>query len=972
MTSEPQARNAILNDLRSAASESDERKAASSVRLLLQRLRSDTFAEVVDGLQRFDSSHTWSEQIFGMGKICVALAKILLSLFIPAIPVDPEAILMADEKRRTHQADWLKGQLFIHNHFESVSCGRSSNIFTIHLEEGLQQLSDIRVSNSMPEKRRAICTPLRIQAFWREVTAFTEDIIQSKRLQLLYTASNVEDVVQLETLLQDSASNFLQRMDSVYEDVEDLVVPVELALSNFRFGIRALRHAKLLQTSSLRGSWRTQVLAFPSCKARRALSITESLDLGLDGTPIAHTILIKLLSEVYSRGRQSKNVRTIRSLLDSLLSLWKNATSRRTEEQRASSSLYRSKEESENTEEENVRLMFPTFHEEHEESTFYESNVSRRHFSEDLPDNLGLDIMVIQDYCFASDERADAHLAMDQLWETLKTHLLSTFSDQDFALMSCSVDDESLVCRLELLKSLSKEFESGKDADCSTVDFYRSANLLEARNALGAVERLQDQLRVLIRKWPEQLVLQHLKDRCASICSMAMNSPVAKLLGAFEQLLAHTEDWEMFADSANSLAPQRQDLVSMIVHWRKMELDNWRSILLSEQKEHCRDLGEWWFKLYEATVEGSYAASSESELSLDTYLDSLAPLLSDFLSSADQGQFSARLKMIFSFSRMTGQFADNERGSSSNGLRRISQILSNIHGFYSQFERDICASFMEETRKLEKEVQNLAKIAIWKDVNVHALRQSAQRTHKQLYRRIRCFRELLRQSVSSHLHTGKADVGKDLRQFEIPVKASTVTFGTSVNGTRVFKKFDHEMSLSETSICGGSARQRVEDLSAGMASSQQEFSKLVPPQGLPKADRKRWVSSALNQKRRAWTDFQKEMRVAGFSKSVKAEVSLKHRKLRLLMDQIIFPSQGISYFPVLEQAEVYFYHATEVLTLSIENALSHNNDLTGRDVQRSLSLLETTYNYAQTSRERYASSFLKFDSLIYLLIELQQ
>lgn len=959
--SEPESRyDEIFRVMKAATAEAEDKKAVNFVSLLLKRSQHGEFSEIIEILDRFNMANTWADQVLQIGRICIELAKIFLSIFIPDIPVDPAAILEARERQRTRLVDWHEGQLSIHSRFELATYGRSSSVFTNQLQERLRQLEDIKVSYSTPAKRRLNCPPHRVQAFWKEVNAFHVDVVQSKRFQILYTASSEEgsDVTHLEALLQESTTNFLQRMKSAYIDVEDLVMPIELALINFRFGIGALRHANVLRSSTLKGSWRRLMLAFPSCRAKHALASVAKMNSGFESFPVAYTMLLKLLSETYGARRQNSNMQSIRNLLDGMYSLWKAVASKRTEELQASSSLYRSKQESEESEEEAVRFMFPTFDEENGNSTSTapDATFSCRYSSEDLPDNLGLDILIAQEYYFSDGCQADSLRAVNRLWNRLKALLLTTFSDQDLALMPCSDDDESLAYRIWLLHSQSKELESEADEGSATVDFYRSPNLSEARRAADMIRRLESQLCILIHRWPEQLVLVHLKDRCTSISSMAMSSPVARLLSAFEQLLAHTEDWEMFADSANSLTHQRQDLINMIVHWRKMELASWRSILLSEQKEHCESLGEWWFKLYEATVMGTCSASFESTASIDEYLDSLTPLLSEFLSSSDRGQFGARLRMVLSFSKMTHQFAATEQGIISDGLRRTSFILSNIYGYYSQFEGRASALFKEEGEKLEREVEDLVKLATWKDVNVHALRQSAQRTHKQLFRRIRRYRELLRQPMSESFHDDEIRThGEDcLHACEVPLEI----FGSARQSrdgetrTKVLEKFLFEMNTARANIRKDIARQRVEQLSSEMAVAQKEYSALKPPQDLSATDRKRWASSLLTRKKRVWTDFLKEMQAAGFSTTVKADILQKNRSTRLLMDQISFPTQGVSVFSTLSQAESYFFHATGVLTQSIKSAALHNSDLTNRDAQRSLALLETAYNSAQTSRAR--------------------
>ena len=166
---------------------------------------------------------------------------------------------------------------------------------------------------------------------------------------------------------------------------------------------------------------------------------------------------------------------------------------------------------------------------------------------------------------------------------------------------------------------------------------------------------LRAKLHTLIQTWPDQLVLRHLHDRCDNILSMNASSPVAKLLGAIERLLLHTEDWENFENRENSLSVHRQALTELIVEWRKSELAGWRPILQWETQAYCSELGDWWLRLYDATVRGPAASSQDlsSPEPLGSYLDSLTPLIEDFIVSPSFGQFDRRLRMVRSFASTT-------------------------------------------------------------------------------------------------------------------------------------------------------------------------------------------------------------------------------------------------------------------------------------------------------------------------------
>lgn len=62
-----------------------------------------------------------------------------------------------------------------------------------------------------------------------------------------------------------------------------------------------------------------------------------------------------------------------------------------------------------------------------------------------------------------------------------------------------------------------------------------------------------------------------------------------------------------------------------------------------------------------------------------------------------------------------------------------------------------------ERARIDKDVQNLIKLASWKDVNVYALKQSAIRSHHQLYKSVRKLRMVLQKPASDYFTIAEFD-----------------------------------------------------------------------------------------------------------------------------------------------------------------------------------------------------------------------
>ncbi len=90
-------------------------------------------------------------------------------------------------------------------------------------------------------------------------------------------------------------------------------------------------------------------------------------------------------------------------------------------------------------------------------------------------------------------------------------------------------------------------------------------------------------------------------------------------------------------------------------------------------------------------------------------------------------------------------------------MRTVSRLMLNIHGFYNQFSPRVKSFTTSERARIDKDVQNLIKLASWKDVNVYALKQSAIRSHHQLYKSVRKLRAVLQKPASDYFTISEFD-----------------------------------------------------------------------------------------------------------------------------------------------------------------------------------------------------------------------
>ncbi|OCB87744.1 P-loop containing nucleoside triphosphate hydrolase protein [Sanghuangporus baumii] len=925
----------------------------------LQYTALEPFKPLIPALETIARSSSWVDLIQSMGRCWILLSQVLLSLYVPSIPIDPLAVRSSQKSFIESRIGLLKTQIRVYSLWEHNRSGHRENALTDFLRSRSQSLQDNFDSERAEYSVTRQSDSSLLQAFWNETRGFCREIASPERLEqfVLGAAEAKGDVAGQESLLQDSISNYVQRMKSAYSTIEDLVLPIELSMMQLRFGLSTLRHsARLRRTKSI--DLRTcKILGFPSVQAMHTTLHSTSEDLVVVGFKLADTLLLRILAtpQLYSREAAEERVVAIQDSYEQIMSMFDAYLNEKKEKARQAESLYRSRQTThvtldDDSEEEQIRQLFPVFSDEDREVVL--DSIATEQPSTDVTSALSNEfarkLLNVHLLLFCRDDGCSRR-EYGELWHSTLLDAVTHWKLGQLSSLPCSADDDSYALRFNILLDAKLRFQR---IDGRAYSFYRDANLHEARKAANIVKSLRDKLRALIRLWPDQLVLQHLQDRCNSILSISMTGSVARILGAVESLLLHTEDWEMFANHENSLMKQRQSLTDLIVEWRRLELNGWKSILDVEAKEFCAEVSDWWFRMYDVAVRGAIAVSQDAESdALTRYLDSLTLLVEDFIRTSPLGQYIDRLELILSFASFTSALTST--GLSSRGvMSRVSLVLVGIHHYYRQFADKVSASLLEGRAAIEKDVQNLVKLATWKDVNVHALQQSALRTHRQLYKRIRQFRELLRRPAIPHLQIDDSQL--DVSAEDNENEADTIDdlrWHALEKGPPRSRKFASLFSNGLKHILDPSSTLSTEDLSRSIISIQSEYANAQPSRDLSPSDRKKWNSALFVRKKRSWNDFLKELKRIGFSPNVRHEITEALRSKRYVMEQpTIDAFEETPFRAVLSKINYYFYRCVGLLRTLLQCDIDHHSDVSTREIQRGVSSFESAFFFAISAR----------------------
>ncbi|KAF9013326.1 hypothetical protein BDQ17DRAFT_1419481 [Cyathus striatus] len=523
------------------------------------------------------------------------------------------------------------------------------------------------------------------------------------------------------------------------------------------------------------------------------------------------------------------------------------------------------------------------------------------------------------------------------IYWSLRRTASASLLQSSLEMLPSELDDASLLFRLSLLRDALHHFQ-GNSKRPETYNFYADANINEVKKATLVLSSLKNRLVVLKQEWPDQMVLQHLLDRCDTVLSLALHSPIAKILSALEQLLLQTEDWEMYANKENTLKQYQQSIIGLIVDWRRLELSCWQSLLDTQAKSFLESISDWWFRLYDATVRGVLDAANrsqdEEQDGIDQYLGTLIPLLNDFISSSPLGQFHARMQLLKSFSQYTALIRDTKPKHHRAALA----------GF-------IDTHFANHKASLEKEIKDFIKLASWKDINVHALKQSAQRTHHQLYKVIKKFRDVLRQPISHHLcQSLTVESQGDIKSEKLISDSNALD--------SILEAYNANFDDRSAELKRNTAKSLVSDV----VLTVRELSTISISSEGPAEKRQKYIKALLVRKRKAWSDLLRELKRAGLTSNVKSNVLQNHCDERWIREQ-----------PVLHSTEAIGASACKIDSYlsrlmgslpDLRSALpNHHSDLTTRELQRGISFLESGFSLALELRTQLSTALDQYSRL---------
>ena len=894
----------------------------------------------------------------------IRLGQVVTDLFIPNAPIDPAALQHCSRLFYQSEYEAISSQLEMHTQLELRTSGEKENRTTHLLQARLLEITKHLVAEGInPPKRTDIS---KLHAYWAEVQQLVKQVLSPDRIEALLHSFKVLDLSSesRERVMQESLAAFSQRLDNLYSDFEDINKPIQLALDFIRLGLRISCYTSFHPQDSTRYSVSLALTSFPSVKG------AERLATGIPGenAPSTFSSLVVRLAAVLYQTRDMHTVNTcireIEATYEKAYGLWSVDRTRSEEREREAQSLYRQKKSEHDAsdemeaEEAEFRSIFPEF-----DDILDDSQSKAAKASILLVDNDIRSFYHIHQALFSeSSIKQSSNMFNEAKLRAIQTTVLPAVPNLPESLDAASTP--FLIARLD---SVIQSFHAAY-VGTQPYDFYQDANIPEAHKGYQVVHAFVERLNLLLVDWPDQMVLHHIKSRCEAILALRLSTPIARILSTLEQLLLHSEDWEQYANRDNTLKAQQQALITQIVEWRRLELSSWQGILETQSYAFLSGMSEWWFRLYEVIIRGAMKAKEgdDDAMGVTEYFDSLVPMLDDFMLSSPLGQYSARLQLLRSMEMFVTAIHPHHSELHQSTLSRVRLILHSTRQYFAQQESTLTARLSDQRGAVEKEIKEFIKLASWRDVNVQALKQSAQKTHRLLYKSIRKFRDILRQPVTdivlpSSLDSTRTSFTRELSQQRLDFatveprfpngSANTQCAQHLVDLPKTFRNFRTHVRSRVLSLVTSSSMTPTEVVAEDVLSTVDSLSNSSIPNNVDKARRQVLMKNLLSRKRKAWSDFMKEMKRAGLSANVKPDILVQQQSLRWLREQPLLASSGVFVLSV-KSIEDYFYKLLRIMP-EIRGTLSnHHSDLSTRELQRALMFVESCFTLALRSRTR--------------------
>ncbi|KAL9073027.1 MAG: hypothetical protein Q9157_004900 [Trypethelium eluteriae] len=504
-------------------------------------------------------------------------------------------------------------------------------------------------------------------------------------------------------------------------------------------------------------------------------------------------------------------------------------------------------------------------------------------------------------------------------------------------------------------------------------NFYTTANIVEAKQLISLVNHAQRRFTEIHNAWPEQATPIEVLRICEEALAFRHIEPVAKFLTKAEKLHMTVNQWQAIASREWSAESVYLELTSLIIHWRQLELSTWAVMLDAEKLRAAEDAKMWWFVAYENLIVNptSLIESDEEELNIEDHTRQLLKTLEGFLINTTLGQFETRVRLLQQFQAHLAFLVTIEPE-----FEPVRGALANLINYFRQFVQPIQARITERRKSLEKDIQDVIKLASWKDRNVDSLRESSKASHRRLFKVVRKFRAILGEPVDSLIHTGLPDNSSYVEDFQVGLTASNTATADPLEDSSAHSACESELSALPSRFKNISATvSRMRDkstwrnildipahLDSFMRDTETSISQLrrATPAKLTE-DNKAALKHLKTRKRKLFADVLREVRQMGFKSSLSTDILVEQDSMHKVFASV--PPLPFESDQKMRPSQFHFLQFLGYMPKVRQASREHSEDITGAEITRSTAHLESMLNAVIRQRQAIAESLQDYAAI---------
>ncbi|ABN66318.2 large protein with a conserved N-terminal domain, a central AAA ATPase domain composed of 6 tandem AAA protomers, and a C-terminal M-domain midas sequence motif-containing protein [Scheffersomyces stipitis CBS 6054] len=916
---------------------------------LIQRSTDEYFVTVVNDffipsmIVSRDSSNLGS-----LGKAWVLFSCGCIQLFVPSSPYDPaiREYIIYDRFEEQKQASER-----LISSWRTIRAAVSGDE-KIHIEDCLLPISD----DAAPQKPMVYRPTESFDGLFEEWNSFMDSTISIAPVQaLLKSAENLSaSSEKMLDIFQKNSSKFLFRLRSnylVYSDLNDILkgyiyglkLGFELLSIEGKRSTAGFKYVDLWSVDASELAIESSVISM----FEKAKNFNKKISVDSQASEQLMLFFIKLC---YSHKAANTNSVLSDVHIQSFQSLYYRWTLRRMKEEEENlqkGNLYKYSDPDSDIEGD-FRKLFPDYEE------VFDSDVTTSKNNNSF-DTLYYDITQAYIDYYTHNKTNDLSSLVNEGNELNKT--LSQYRSE---IMKDKINSSVLSSLITSMASIYKKYNSND----GPFDFYHDSSPSEAKKSIVIISRVHASVSKFLEQWPEHATLQNITKASDEFLMHPLDSPVAKLLQKVEQIYTLMAEWQKYASSQVSLKENFDELTTLIVNWRRLELSTWNTIFLSEEKALEKGIGKWWFHLFESIIVPILADNEQAEFSPTKLLSAL----NVFMSKTTYGEFVPRLNLLKAFKNHVSQLL---------GESNVYHALSNFILFYEQFVPLVADAIAATRKTLEKNISEVILLASWKDVNIDALKQSARKSHNSLYKVVRKYRAILATEVSPLIEAGiavetKSEVNmKSLSRIGGIVVDNDLEICSAVSSWKERPARLQNLDLVNRNMGVYINRITDESLPNLMDYAKELFEEMErlrkeTPKELKEANKK-LITALKTQKKKLLSDTLKELRRIGLKTALRADIVKGQGGVNVIVGNSS-SFEGTE----LESSDVYFYRILDILPKLRASISNVAEDVPQVDADKGLAAAENLVNTIVATRDplRVFSEYIPKLAKVYKSLEI--